>query len=261
MVSLSFILHLNNAATRPLPLRAPLPARAMPSPSPMPIASAAGEPPEGRPMTVSSSSSATSKVFMRLSSSGCTVGMPSSNIWMQNGQAVAMICAPVLVRLFGARDVDALALRLLDPHVRAAGAAAEAVLAVARHLDARAAGQRVDDVARAVVVAVVAAEVAGVVVGDRRAAGPCFGIERAVARASFARNVVWWMTSNLPSKCGYSFFIVLKQCGQLVMILRTPFALQHLDQRLRLRLVEVLVAEAARRVAACTSPPRPGSRS
>jgi len=60
------------------------------------IAAAAGEPPLGRPMTVSSRSSATSKVFIRFSSSGSTVGMPSSNIWMQKGQAVAMIFAPVL---------------------------------------------------------------------------------------------------------------------------------------------------------------------
>ena len=60
----------------------------------IPIASAAGEPPDGRPITVSSSSSATSNVFIRLSSSGCTVGMPSSNIWMQKGHAVATICAP-----------------------------------------------------------------------------------------------------------------------------------------------------------------------
>ena len=31
----------------------------------------------------------------RVSSSGCTAGMPSSNIWMQNGQAVATMLAPV----------------------------------------------------------------------------------------------------------------------------------------------------------------------
>ena len=33
---------------------------------------------------------------------------------------------------------------------------------------------------------------------------------------------VWWTTSNRAPKSGYSFLSVLKQWGQVVMILRTP---------------------------------------
>ena len=55
---------------------------------------------------------------------------------------------------------------LLHPHARAARAAAHALGAVARHLDEVDAGERADDAPRREVHVVVAAEVAGVVVGD-----------------------------------------------------------------------------------------------
>jgi hypothetical protein len=49
----------------------------------------------------------------------------------------------------------------------------------------------------------------------------CFGW-RAPLVSRPERNVEWWITSNSPSKCGYSLRMVLKQCGQLVMMRRTP---------------------------------------
>ena len=69
-------------------------------------------------------------------------------------------------RLLGALDVDLLADVLLHPHARAAGAAAHALRAVARHLDDVDAGERPDHLARREVHVVVATEVAGVVVRD-----------------------------------------------------------------------------------------------
>ena len=42
---------------------------------------------------------------------------------------------------------------------------------------------------------------------------------------SSAKTSVWWRTSNMPSNCGYSFFIVLKQCGQVVITFCTPVRL------------------------------------
>ncbi len=39
--------------------------------------------------------------------------------------------------------------------------------------------------------------------------------------SSLRMSCVWWMTSNSPPSCGYSFLIVLKQCGQVAMTLRT----------------------------------------
>ena len=69
--------------------------------------------------------------------------------------------------LDGAVHVDPLADVLLHPHARAAGAAAEGLLGVARHLDEVGAGQDLEQLARRGVDAVVAADVARVVVGDR----------------------------------------------------------------------------------------------
>ena len=75
--------------------------------------------------------------------------------------------------LLRALGVHLLADRLLHPHAGAAGAAAHAPGAVARHLDDVDAGERADHLARREVHVVVAAEVAGVVVrdalGERRA--------------------------------------------------------------------------------------------
>ena len=77
-----------------------------------------------------------------------------------------MRCGAGGERLFGALDVHLLADVLLHPHARAAGAAAHALGAVARHLDDVDAAERADHVARREVHVVVAAEVAAVVVGD-----------------------------------------------------------------------------------------------
>ena len=71
-----------------------------------------------------------------------------------------------LQRLLDAADVDPLCRLLLHPHATAAGAAAHAEAAVALHLLQLHAGNHAEDVARRVEDVVVAAEVAGVVVGD-----------------------------------------------------------------------------------------------
>ena len=69
-------------------------------------------------------------------------------------------------RFLAAFGVDLLAGVLLHPHARAAGAAAHAVGAVARHLDEVDAGERTDDAPGREVHVVVAAEIARVVVRD-----------------------------------------------------------------------------------------------
>ena len=65
-----------------------------------------------------------------------------------------------------------------------------------------------------------------------------------------ASTWVWWQTSNSPPNCGYSLRKVLKQCGQLVMTLLHALVVEALDRRLDLHLRQVLVAQAAGRVAA-----------
>ena len=99
--------------------------------------------------------------------------------------------------------------RLVHPDAPAAGAAAERVVAVARHLDELAA-ESLEDAARRVVDAVVAPERAGVVVGD------AVGEPAAPARArpdssSSSRSCEWWSTVQLPPKAGYSLRSVLKR--------------------------------------------------
>ena len=87
---------------------------------------------------------------------------------LQNGQATATALDAGGDDLVGAVDVDALAVVLLHEHAAAAGAAAEAVLLAARQLlDAARHADRGDHVARRVELAVPAAEVAAVVIGDR----------------------------------------------------------------------------------------------
>src|SRR5262245_45128475 len=71
-----------------------------------------------------------------------------------------------LERLLGALDVHLLADVLLHPHARAAGSAAEATRAVARHLDDLDAADGTDHIARREVHVVVTTEVATVVVRD-----------------------------------------------------------------------------------------------
>ena len=77
-----------------------------------------------------------------------------------------MRVAPVDRASWARSSLTFVADRLLHPHARAAGAAAHALGAVARHLDDLDALDRPDDLARGEVHVVVAAEVAGVVVGD-----------------------------------------------------------------------------------------------
>jgi hypothetical protein len=79
----------------------------------------------------------------------------------QNGQA-----SPGSQGLLGALVVDLLADALLHPHARPAGPAAHALGPVARHLDDVDTRERADDLPGCEVHVVVAAEVAGVVVGD-----------------------------------------------------------------------------------------------
>ena len=93
-----------------------------------------------------------------------TSSTPSVIITRQNGQPVAIVERGVH-RLFGALGVDALADVLFHPHPRAAGAAAQATVGVARHLGELRPG-RADQLTRRLVDLVVPTQVAGVVVGD-----------------------------------------------------------------------------------------------
>ena len=112
-----------------------------------------------------SSSSTTSSCLIE--SSRLLLLMPSVSIVMQNGHALAIVFAPVSSELERALHVHAVLVLLLHPHLRAAGAAAEAaLLGPVLRLDELDAGDALQDLARRVVHAVVAAEVAGVVVDD-----------------------------------------------------------------------------------------------
>ena len=53
----------------------------------------------------------------------------------------------------------------------------------------------------------------------------------------------WWSTSKFPSNCGYSFFMVLKQCGQWVMTFSNAYCFDVAHVLLGHHLVEVLVAQ------------------
>ena len=50
------------------------------------------------------------------------------------------------------------------------------------------------------------------------------GLTRPV-RTRSAMTTEWWSTSKLPSNCGYSFLMVLKQWGQWVMTLSKEYFL------------------------------------
>ena len=76
--------------------------------------------------------------------------------------------APVSRTWSCADVVDASAAALIHPHVAASGAAAECPVAALLHLSQLEAGDRLGDLAGSVVHAVVASEVAGVVVSQRR---------------------------------------------------------------------------------------------
>ena len=91
----------------------------------------------------------------------------------QNGQPTATTSRSGVDRLLGAFLVDALIGRFVDEGHAAAAAAAEALVAAALHLDLPRAAELRQQVAGRVVLAVVAAEVAGIVERDRFAA-VCF---------------------------------------------------------------------------------------
>ena len=172
---------------------------------------------------------------------------------------MATVSAPAREDLVGAVVVHARPDLLLHPHAAAAGAAAEAVLLVARQLDpaGRARRQRVQHVARGVVLAVPAAEVAGVVEGDLRHGAAATLPNRCRRRR---RQLVAVDARSCPPRpargsagcgggprscrpsCGYSFLIVCRQCGQAVTTFFTFLRVHRLDVLLRLHLVQHLVA-------------------
>jgi AhpD family alkylhydroperoxidase len=117
--------------------------------------------------TARSRSSATSSCSTGRFSSSSMPLMPSVSIVWQKGQPDAITAAPVLDELQRAALVDPLgAVLLLHPHLRAAGAAAEALLAAPLGLDELDARDALEHLARGLVHPVVAAQVARVVVGD-----------------------------------------------------------------------------------------------
>ena len=141
-----------------------------------------------------------------------------------------------------------LPMRLLHPHARAAGAAAHALGAVARHLDDVDAGERADDLARREVHVVVAAEVAGVVVGDalvERRAG-----ER---QAAVGDELVEQLGVVHDLVVAAELRVLVLQRVEAVRALRDDLLHAHAVERLdvlhREHLEDVLVARAAGRVA------------
>ena len=149
--------------------------------------------------------------------------------------------------------------RVGDPDPPAAGAAAEAVVAVAGHLDERAA-ESLEDLARRVVAAVVAAEVAGIVVGDAVAqrAAPARAGPRS---SSSSRKAVWWSDRPAAAERG----VLVAQGVQRVRVAgHDPVELaarRRLDVLLGQRLEQPLLPpRAARRCRRCARRRR-GSRS
>ena len=128
-------------------------------------------------------------------------------------------------RLLAAFGVDLLAGALLHPHARAAGAAAHALGAVARHLDEVDAGERADDAPRREVHVVVAAEVAGVVVRDALLERRAREREPAVAHELVEQLAVVHRPRSCRRAAGSRSSITLKQCGHCVMIFFTPMPL------------------------------------
>ena len=168
---------------------------------------------------------------------------PSSSITVQNGQATASVSAPVSA---ASRTRSSLIGRaaLLHPHVRAAGAAAERPLAVARHLDRLA--DRGDELARLVAHVVVAREVAGVVVGDLALSR--LRLEPAVAHELREKlRVVHHLVATAEVR------VLVAERVEAVRAarddLRHPRVVQRRDVLLRVGLEDVLVAHAPRRIA------------
>ena len=149
--------------------------------------------------------------------------------------------------LVGAFQVDPLADPLLHPHAGPAGAAAEAALPAAVHLHRPDPGDGVQDGPGGVVDVVVAAQVAGVVVGDG-------GLDRALGAEAA-------LVDQPPQQLGVVDDLVVAAqvrvlAGQGVEAvgaggdhLAGPDPVQGLDVLLGLELVEVLVAEPAGGVA------------
>ena len=174
----------------------------------------------GAPRAWPRSTASTSSVATSLTASPPPVAcIPSSSMTVQNGQATARVRRSRRRGLARALLVD-LAGALLQPHVRAAGAAAEGPLLAARHLERAADGR--DDLAGLRADVVVAGQVAGVVVGDRarcrRRAG---GGPRGPAPPAAACG---GPPRSGPPKSAYSLASVLKQCGQVVTIFVTPLS-------------------------------------
>src|SRR5260370_14453719 len=143
--------------------------------------------------------------------------------------------------------VDARPDLLLHPHSAAAGPTAEATLVVALDLDQLGAGDGLDDGTGRVVDVVPAPEVAGVVVGE-------LALDR-LARAEPAL-----FDQAVEQMCVIDDLVGAAELGELVLDgveavraggddLPHLCSVHRLDVLLRLRLVEVLVADAPRRVA------------
>ena len=123
-----------------------------------------------------------------------------------------------LERLARSLGVDARAALLLHPHPAAAGAAAERLLAALLHLAQLDPGHGAEHVARLAIDAVVARQVARVVERDasarrrRSTRSRPSSTQAATGTASGARR------RTCRRAAQYSLPIVLKQCGQAVMI-------------------------------------------
>ena len=151
-------------------------------------------------------------------------------------------------RLAGALVVDLGADRLLHPHPRPAGAAAHALGAVALHLDDLDALDRADDLARREVHVVVAAEVAGVVVGDRSSSVAWLTSSRPSA-ISCSSSCVWWIDLVVPAELRVLVLQRVEAVRALGDDLLHAHPVEHLDVGHRQHLEQVLVAAAPRRVA------------
>ena len=153
--------------------------------------------------------------------------------------------------LLGAVDVDPLAEVLLHPHARATGAAAEGPLGVALHLDELGAGQHLEQLARRRVDLVVAAEVAGVVVGDRALRGARAVLDR--RQLALAHEAVEQLRVVHDLELDAEVLVLVLERVEAVGAGRDDLLdlvlLEGLDVLLRQALEDELVAGAAGRVA------------
>ena len=148
--------------------------------------------------------------------------------------------------MLGANVVDALALALLDPHVPAARAAAEALFAAPFHLHQLQSGYGVSDQTWRFVDSVVSAEVAGVVIGDRSIKlddRPDLALlDQVRDELAVVHHLV--VTAEVRILVLYR----VKAVGARSHYLLDVIFLERLDVLLRQRLVQVLVAHSSRGV-------------